>query len=118
MPTRRDDRKWVYVMSDDAVATKLLGDVCEHLGAQMTCGPAVPPEAPDVLVLSGSQASFELRKAVWGFQAKKRDFKVVLLVDPNSTADAAAAVALKAQWRIPLPATPQLAHIVMQRALG
>lgn len=118
VPTRRDDRKWVYVMSDDAVATKLLGDVCEHLGAQMTSGPTVPPEAPDVLVLSGSQASFELRKAVWGFQAKKRDFKVVLLVDPNSTSDAAAAVALKAQWRIPLPATPQLAHIVMQRALG
>lgn len=118
VPTRRDGQKWVYVMSDDAPSTKLLGDICEHLGAQMTHGPTIPPEAPDVLVVTGSQATFELRKAVWGFQANKRDFRVVLLVNPSSPADAAAAVALKAQWRIPLPATPQMTHLIMQRALA
>ena len=119
VPTaRQPGQKWVYVMSLDAAAIKLLGDVCQHLGAQMTQGAGLPTEAPDVLVVSGDQASFELRKAVWGFQASKRDFLVVLLVDPTSAADAAAAVALKAQWRIPLPATPQMTHLIMQRALA
>jgi CheY-like chemotaxis protein len=118
VPTKLPGQKWVYVMSDDAAATKLLGDVCTHLGAHMTHGAGLPSEAPDVLVVSGSQASFELRKAVWGFQAAKRDFKVVLLVNPSSASDAAAAVALKAQFRIPLPATPQMTHLLMQRALG
>jgi CheY-like chemotaxis protein len=118
VPARRADQKWVYVMSDDPEATTLLAAVCEHLGAQMTRGPAIPPEAPDVLVLSASQATFELRKAVWGFQAQRHDFRVVLLVSPTSTSDAAAAVALKAQWRIPLPASPQMTHLIMQRALA
>ncbi|MCC6334810.1 MAG: response regulator [Myxococcales bacterium] len=118
VPAKQPGQKWVYVMSDDAAATRLLGDVCRHLGAHMTHGGALPTEAPDVLVLSGSQASFEVRKAVWGFQAKKRDFKVVLLVNPTSASDAAAAVALKAQYRIPLPATPQMTHLLMQRALA
>lgn len=118
VPTRREGQKWVYVMCDDAAATKLLGDVCTHLGAQMTQGSTLPADAPDVLVVSGSQASFDLRKAVWGFQASKREFRVVLLVNPMSASDAAAAVALKAQWRIPLPATPQMTHLIMQRALA
>jgi hypothetical protein len=43
---------------------------------------------------------------------------VVLLANPTSASDAAAAVALKAQDRIPLPANPQMTHRVMQRALA
>jgi hypothetical protein len=67
--------------------------------------------------MAAAHASFEVRKAIWGFQAKRRGFHVVLLTDPRSASDSAAAVALKASWRISLPAKPEQAFVVLSGAL-
>lgn len=67
--------------------------------------------------MAASLASFEARKIIGGFQAKRRSFQVVLLTEATSAADSAAAVALKASWRIPLPVKPEQAFLVLSGAL-
>lgn len=116
-PTRQEGKKWVHLSCNDPAAHALLTAACEKLGVQVTHGVGLPAEPPDVLVMSAGHASFEVRKAIWGFQAKKRSFQVVLLTDPQSASDSAAAVALKASWRISLPAKPEQAFVVLSGAV-
>ena len=117
VPTRQTGKKWVHLYADDAASSAIVAGACEKLGAQLTTGAALPAQAPDVLVMAAAHATFEVRKAIWGFQGKKRSFQVVLLTDPNSASDSAAAVALKASWRISLPARPEQAFVVLSGAL-
>ena len=116
-PTRQAGQKWVHLYLDDPTAKALIIAACEKLGTKFTSGAALPAEPPDVLVMAASHASFEVRKAIWGFQAQRRSFQVVLLTDPRATADSAAAVALKANWRIPLPIKPEQVFVVLSGAL-
>lgn len=117
-PLRERGKKWVHLSCADTPTCEGLAKVCEQLGAQVTVGVSLPAQAPDVLVVQGKVATFELRKALWGFQSRKPDLQVVLLTDPGSAADSAAAVALKAGWRITLPTRPEQASLVLAGALG
>ena len=116
-PVRVEGKKWVHLYCEDAAANSLMKAACDQLGVQLTDGALLPVEPPDVLVMAAAHASFEVRKAIWGFQAKRRGFHVVLLTDPRSASDSAAAVALKASWRISLPAKPEQAFVVLSGAL-
>lgn len=116
-PVRVEGKKWVHLYCEDATAHSLVKAACDQLGVQITDGAVLPVEPPDVLVMAATHASFEVRKAIWGFQAKRRGFHVVLLTDPRSASDSAAAVALKASWRISLPAKPEQAFVVLSGAL-
>ena len=116
-PARESGKKWVHLYVDDGPTSALLLAACEKLGVQLTTGATLPSEAPDVLLMAATHASFEVRKIIWGFQAGRRGFQVVLLTDPTSASDSAAAVALKASWRISLPAKPEQAFVVLSGAL-
>lgn len=116
-PTADASKKWVHVYCEDAAAQALILAQVERLGARATTGAPLPTEPPNVLVMLGAHASFEVRKTIWGFQAKRRSFQVVLLTDPTSASDAAAAVALKASWRITLPSKAEQAFVVLSGAL-
>lgn len=116
-PVREEGKKWVHLYCDDAATNALMLAACTQLGVQITQGAQLPGEPPDVLVMAATHASFEVRKAIWGFQAKRRGFQVVLLTDPRSASDSAAAVALKASWRISLPPRPEQAFVVLSGAL-
>lgn len=116
-PARQAGQKWLHIYLDDAVARAVIVAACEKLGTQVTTGASLPAEPPDVLVMAAAHASFAVRKTIWGFQAKRRSFQVVLLTDPGATADSAAAVALKANWRIPLPIKAEQAFVVLSGAL-
>jgi DNA-binding response OmpR family regulator len=116
-PARQEGQKWVHIYLDDPGTRLLINAACEKLGVQVTTGPTLPAEPPDVLVMAAAHAAFEVRKAIWGFQAKRRGFQVLLLTDPRSASDSAAAVALKASWRISLPAKPEQAFVVLSGAL-
>lgn len=117
VPTRGVRQKWVHLVCNDDEVSALVTAACSQLGTYLTFGPPLPAEAPDVLVMSAELASFEMRKAVWAFQAKRRSFLVVLITDPTSVGDSTAAVALKATWRITLPAKPEQALLVLSTAL-
>jgi DNA-binding NarL/FixJ family response regulator len=117
VPTRASGKKWVHLVCNDAAVKASVEASCKTLDAQLTTGPSLPTEPPDVLVMSAALASFEMRKGIWGFQARKRGFHVVLVTDPKSAGDSAAAVALKATWRITLPAKQEQAHQVLSSAL-
>lgn len=116
-PVRQEGQKWVHLYCDDAATNALMLTACTQLGVQVTQGVQLPAEPPDVLVMAAAHASFDVRKAIWGFQAKRRGFHVVLLTDPRSASDSAAAVALKASWRISLPPKPEQAFVVLSGAL-
>lgn len=116
-PTRDAAKKWVHVYCDDPAASALITAVCDKLGMQVTSGAKLPEETPNVLVMAATHASFEVRKTIWGYQSKRRSFQVVLLTDPSSASDSAAAVALKASWRISLPVRPEQAFVVLSGAL-
>lgn len=117
VPTFGTGKKWVHVYCDDPATQALVLAQVEKLGAIATVGATLPADPPNVLVMVAAHASFEVRKAIWGFQAKRRSFQVVLLTDPGSASDGAAAVALKASWRISLPAKPEQAFVVLSGAL-
>ncbi len=116
VPTAKPGQKRVQVVTDAAAEVESLGKICEHLGASLSPQLALH-EDPDVLVVAGSLCTFDVRKAVWAWQARKKGVRVVVLVDPKSASDASAAVALKAQWRIARPIALGTAHLVMQGAL-
>lgn len=111
--------RWVHLVSDQAKETEQLKKICEHLGAHFTTGVSLPATGiPDVLVASAGACTFDVRRGVWAWQAKKKDLPVVLFVDPNSSSDGAAAVALKATIRVPRPVDGAMLLLLMQRALG
>lgn len=117
VPLREQGKKWVHLACQCPDTNQVVTQLCTQLGAQVTSAVSLPAEPPDVLVLQAGLAHFELRKAVWAFQARKRDLQIVLLTDPSSASDSAAAVALKAGWRITMPTKVEQASVVLGGAL-
>lgn len=116
-PTSDPAQKWVHLATGDVQEEEVLSAICKALHAQPTVAEVLPEEIPDVLVLAAARVDLETRKLVWGWQAQTRRLRVVLIVDPSSSADAAAAVALKAGWRLSRPLDRRTAQVIMQRAL-
>lgn len=117
VPARPQGKKWAHLWCTDELVSDLVSRVGAELGLQLTTGAELPGDTPDVLVLSADLASFEVRKVIWGYQAKRRSFQVVLVTDPSLAADSAAAVALRASWRITVPAKPEQTFLVLSSAL-
>lgn len=112
-------RKWVHLVGEQQKELGLLAMVCEQLGAHVTSAPSLPATGiPDVLVASAGACTFDVRRGVWAWQVKKKDLPVVLVVDPHSSSDGAAAVAMKATMRVPRPVDSTLLHALLKRALG
>lgn len=112
-------RKWVHLVSDQPRELELLTKVCEQLGAHVTSGVSLPATGiPDALVAAAGACTFDVRRGVWAWQAKKKDLPVVLVMDPNSSSDGAAAVALKASLRVPRPVDAAVLRVLLQRTLA
>jgi DNA-binding response OmpR family regulator len=107
--------KKVHVLVDSPNDEKSLVDALARLDARVTVGHDLPEAPPDLFVLSGPFASFEVRKRVWAWQARSA-VRVVMLVDVSSVSDAMAAVALKVAFRITRPLDAN-ALSVLARAL-
>ncbi len=104
---RRPGTPHVHVLVDLPADAERLQEAIAALPVTCSTGP-LPELAPDLLLLAGTLATFEVRKTVWAWQARA-PLSVVMLVEPTSVADAMAAVALKASARLTRPL--ELAHI-------
>lgn len=116
VPSVKAGQKRVQVVTDVPAELDQLAKICDHLNAAWSPSLALS-EDPEVLVVAGTLATFELRKQVWAWQARRRSAQVVAIVEPRSMADAAAAVALKAAFRLMRPVDIANTHAVMQRVL-
>jgi DNA-binding NtrC family response regulator len=110
---RRPGTPHVHLLVDLPGDAERLNEAIAALPVTSSAGP-LPEQAPELLVLSGALATFEVRKVVWAWQARA-PLAVVMLVDTTSVADAMAAVALKATARLTRPLDiPQIKRVLEQ----
>jgi DNA-binding NtrC family response regulator len=114
---RRAGVPHVHVLVDTPGDEERLVEALAALEVTRSLGPQLPEEPPDVLVLSGAFATFEVRKTVWAWQTLV-NVTVVMLVEPSSIGDAMAAVALKARHRLTHPLDVLEIKSVLEKALA
>jgi AmiR/NasT family two-component response regulator len=107
----------VHVLVDTPGDEERLVEALAALEVTRSLGPQLPEDPPDVLVLSGAFATFEVRKTVWAWQTLV-NVTVVMLVEPSSIGDAMAAVALKARHRLTHPLDVLEIKSVLEKALA
>jgi DNA-binding response OmpR family regulator len=114
---RRPGVPHVHLLVDTPADEERLVEVLAALDVTRSLGPQLPEQAPDVFVLSGAFATFEVRKVVWAWQTVA-NVSVVMLVEPSSIGDAMAAVALKARHRLTHPLDVTVVKSVLEKALA
>ncbi|MDP1829469.1 MAG: response regulator [Archangium sp.] len=110
----RPARALVHILLSDGREEALFLSETRKAGVSASSGPLTDTMFPDVLIIDGKSATFEVRKAVWSRQARVPALRVVMVVD-STLADSTAALALKAMFRLQRPLTPAAVAPLFQR---
>lgn len=110
----RASRASVHILLSDGREEALFLSETRRAGVSASSGPLTDTMFPDVLIIDGKSATFEVRKAVWAGQARVPALRVVMVVDAT-LADSTAALALKASFRLQRPLTAAAVAPLFQR---
>lgn len=110
----RASRASVHILLSDGREEALFLSETRRAGVSASSGPLTDTMFPDVLIIDGKSATFEMRKAVWARQARVPALRVVMVVDAT-LADSTAALALKASFRLQRPLTAAAVAPLFQR---